>query len=130
MSSASTVSSSLRESANEAREGVREIGKAASGASADIQKDLQALRDDIARLAEQIADIIADKGHAAWGHARSGADEAVSDAEQKGLEAIDAMRQITDEFVETIEGSLKSRPYVTLAIAAGLGFLFGASWRR
>ena len=45
MSSASTVSSNLRESASDARDGVRDLGKAAADASPDIQKDLQALRE-------------------------------------------------------------------------------------
>ena len=29
-----------------------------------------------------------------------------------------------------IDGSLKSRPYTTLALALGLGFLFGVTWSR
>jgi ElaB/YqjD/DUF883 family membrane-anchored ribosome-binding protein len=32
--------------------------------------------------------------------------------------------------VEAIDESLKQRPYTTLAIAAAIGFLFGATWRR
>ncbi len=130
MSSASTVSSNVRENASDAREGLREVGKAASDASPDIQKDLQALRDDFARLAEQVSDILANKGNAAWQRARSSVDDAVSDAQEYSREAVGAMRDVSDNFVEAIDESLKTRPYATLAIVAGLGFLFGATWRR
>ena len=130
MSSASTVSSNLRESANDARESVRDIGKAAADASSDMQKDLQALRDDFARLAEQVSGILSNKGNAAWQHARSSVDDVVADAQEHSREAVDAMREVSDNFVEAIDELIKNRPYATLAIVAGLGFLFGATWRR
>ena len=130
MSSASTVSSNLRESVNDAGEGVREIGKAAADASPDIQKDLQALRDDFARLADQVSGILTNKGNAAWQRARSSVDDVVSDAQERGREAADAVRDVSENFVEAIDESIKNRPYATLAIVAGLGFLFGATWRR
>jgi ElaB/YqjD/DUF883 family membrane-anchored ribosome-binding protein len=130
MASASTVSSNMRDSTNEAREGARDIGKAASAASGDMQKDMQNLRDDFARLAQQVADIVANRGSAAWQRARSGMDDAVADAQDKGREAADAMREVSDQFVEAIDESIKTRPYTTLGMALGLGFLFGAMWRR
>ena len=138
MSSASTASQNLRDAANEtareAREGVRDFGKAASDASGNIQDDLQALRDDFGRLAEQVREILATRGSAAWQRARSSIDSAVSEARDSGRDAAgaaaDAMRDVSDNFVEAIDDSLKTRPYTTLAIAAGLGFLFGITWRR
>jgi ElaB/YqjD/DUF883 family membrane-anchored ribosome-binding protein len=130
MGNASTVSSSMRDASNEAREGMRDIGKAASAASSDIQKDLQMLRDDFSRLAAQVGDIMADRGGAAWQRARSGMDDVFSDAQDRGREAVDAMREVSDKFVEAVDESIKNRPYTTLAMALGLGFLFGATWRR
>lgn len=130
MGNASTVSSNMRDTAKDAREGVREIGKAAADASTDIQNDLQKLRDDFSRLAEQVAEILANKGDAAWRRARSNVDGVVSDAEERGREAVDAVRDVSDNFIEAIDESIKNRPYATLAIVAGLGFLFGATWRR
>src|SRR3974390_458331 len=82
MGNASTVSSNMRDAINEAREGVRDMGRAAGAASGDLQKDLQMLR------------------------------------------------EISDKFVKAVDESIKNRPYTTLAIALGLGFLFGATWRR
>jgi ElaB/YqjD/DUF883 family membrane-anchored ribosome-binding protein len=134
MSTTSTASQNVRDSAAEAaedaREGLREVGKAASAVSGDIQKDLQALRDDFARLAEQVGDILSSKGNAAWRRAKTSVDGVVSDAQAKGQEAASAVREVSDNFVEAIDESIKERPYTTLAIALGLGFIFGATWRR
>jgi ElaB/YqjD/DUF883 family membrane-anchored ribosome-binding protein len=134
MTSASTASSNIRETtrntARDAREGLREIGKATAAASGDIESDLQSLRDDFGRLAEQVGDILADKGTAAWRRAKGSVDGAVSGAQDRGREAVGAMRDVSDNFVDAIDESIKSRPYATLAIVAGLGFLFGATWRK
>ncbi len=130
MTTASSVSHNARETAKDAREGVREIGKAASDASGSLEKDLEALRDDFGRLAEQVGDILSEKGSAAWQRVKSSADGVVSDAQDKGRQAVGAMRDVSDTFVEALDDSIRTRPYVTLAIVAGLGFLFGAAWRR
>ncbi|MFZ0424880.1 MAG: hypothetical protein WAL80_18535 [Xanthobacteraceae bacterium] len=134
MNTASSIAQNARDNAKEtakdAREGVHEIGDAAAAASGTIESDLQTLRDDFARLAEQVGDILAGKGNAAWQRAKATVDEAVADAQGKGREAADAVREVSDNFVDAVDESLKTRPYTTLAIVAGLGFLFGAMWRR
>jgi ElaB/YqjD/DUF883 family membrane-anchored ribosome-binding protein len=130
MGNASTVSSNIRDAASEAREGARDMGRAAGAASGDLQKDLQTLREDFSRLAQQVADIVANRGSAAWQRARSGVDDVMSDAQDKSREAVDAMREVSDKVVEAVDESIKNRPYTTLAMALGLGFLFGATWRR
>jgi ElaB/YqjD/DUF883 family membrane-anchored ribosome-binding protein len=130
MSTAATASQNVRDTAQDAREGLREVHKAANEASGDIASDLQALRDDFSRLAEQVGDILGNKGSAAWQRARSSVDDVVAGAQDKGREAVDAMRDVSDNFVDAIDESIKKRPYVTLALVAGLGFLFGATWRK
>ena len=126
----SNMSDAAKETVQDARDAIKESGKAASAASGDIQADLQALRDDVARLAEQIADIFAAKGGDAWRRARSGVDEAIADVEDRGRAAVDAVVEVGDNFAGAIDESLKERPYTTLALALGIGFLFGATWRR
>jgi len=126
MSTASTAASNARETAEDGREG----RKAAFESSGDLEKDLQALRDEFRRLAEQVADIVASTGNVAWSRAKSSLDEAVSDAQDKGREAASAVREVSDHFVDAIDESIKTRPYTTLALVAGLAFLFGATWRR
>ena len=56
MNTAATASQNVRDAAKEAREGLRDVKQAAHEASGDIQADLQALRDDFARLADQVSD--------------------------------------------------------------------------
>jgi ElaB/YqjD/DUF883 family membrane-anchored ribosome-binding protein len=126
----SSFSDAAKGTVQDARDAIEESGKAASAASGDIQADLQALRDDVARLAQQIADIFAAKGSKAWRRARSGVDEAIADVEDRGRDAVDAVREVGDNMADAIDESLKHRPYTTLALAVGIGFLFGATWRR
>jgi ElaB/YqjD/DUF883 family membrane-anchored ribosome-binding protein len=125
-----TMRDTVRDTVKEAKEAVREGGKAASVASGDIQTDLEALRNDVRRLAEQITDIASTRTTAAWSRAKSNIEGVMSDATAKGQEAVEAVRDVGDTITEAIDESLQKRPYTTLAIAVGIGFLFGATWRR
>ena len=42
----------------------------------------------------------------------------------KGREAVEGMQEVKDNLAGAIDASLKNRPYTTLAVAFGLGFLF------
>ena len=130
MNTASTASQNVRDAAKDARDGLREVKTAAGAASGDIAADLQALRDDFAKLAEQVGEILGTKGNAAWQKARSSVDDMVAGAQDTGREAVDAVREVSDNFVDAVDESIKTRPYTTLAIAAAIGFFFGAVWRR
>ena len=99
-------------------------------ASGDLRDDLAALREDVTRLGSQMADILATRGNAAWRKARSNVEGVLSDAQGKGAEAVGAVREVGDTFGNAIDESLKRRPYTTLALAVGIGFLFGATWRH
>jgi ElaB/YqjD/DUF883 family membrane-anchored ribosome-binding protein len=95
-----------------------------------MQADLEALRADVARLAQQIGGILGSRGNAVWRRARSNVEDVVSDVQDKGMEAVDAVREVGDNMVDAIDESLNKRPYTTLALALGMGFIFGAMWRR
>ena len=104
---------------------------------ADVEKQLETIRDDISELTQQVADLISQakddamaqvKGQAR--RAKAAANSALSDAQETGREAVDAFRDVADTFGDAVEDSLKRRPYATLAMVAGIGFLFGAAWRR
>jgi ElaB/YqjD/DUF883 family membrane-anchored ribosome-binding protein len=116
--------------AKDARETVREVRQAASEASGDLQNELKTLREDFHRLADQVAEILASRGSSAWRRAKSSVDEALAGAHDKGEDAMSAVRDVSDHLVEAIDDSIKTRPYTTLAIVAGIAFLFGAAWRR
>ena len=62
--------------------------------------------------------------------AQAAANSAISDAQATGKDAVDAFREVADTFGDALDDSLKHRPYATLAMAAGIGFLLGAVWRR
>jgi ElaB/YqjD/DUF883 family membrane-anchored ribosome-binding protein len=126
----STMRDAGREAARDAKEAVRESAKAVSAASGDIQADLEMLRNDVARLSSQLGEILTTRGGAAWNRAKANLGGVVSDASAKGQEAVDAVREVGDNMLDAIDESLKKRPYTTLALAVGIGFLFGATWRR
>jgi len=122
------------------------MATAASSASAsrangttpgDIEKQLETIRDDISQLTTQVADLISQTKDDAMAQVRSQvrgakaqADSMLSDAKEQGREAVDAFRDVDDAYGDAIDDSLKRRHYATLAMVAGIGFLFGAAWRR
>ena len=55
---------------------------------------------------------------------------AVSAAQDQGAGAVDAVRDVRDNVADAIDKSLERRPYTTLLLAVGLGFLLGAMWAR
>jgi ElaB/YqjD/DUF883 family membrane-anchored ribosome-binding protein len=100
----------------------------------DIQQDLQQLRDDVKELAQQMASLVSATGEEAFDEVKSrvrsmrdGLDGAMADAGERGREAFDEM---SDSIGTAIEESLRERPLTTVALAVGLGFLFGTAWRR
>ena len=104
---------------------------------ADIEKQLETIRDDISELTQQMADLIGQTKDDAMAQvkrqarrAQASADSMLSDAKDTGREAVDAFREVADTFGDAVDDSLKRRPYATLAMVAGIGFLFGAAWRR
>jgi ElaB/YqjD/DUF883 family membrane-anchored ribosome-binding protein len=86
-------------------------------------------------------DDLASKGAAAFREIKASVESVVADAGeqgkqalnyagQKSQEAMDTVREVGDTLTVAVEKSVTKRPYTTLALAAGLGFLFGAAWRR
>ncbi len=114
---------SAREASKDARKAVRESTKAAAEASPDIQADLEELRADITRLAQQLGMVVSTHGSHAWNRAKSNVEDVLSDAEKRA-------RKAGDDLTATINDSIQERPYTTLAIAAAVGFLAHAIWRR
>ena len=79
---------------------------------------------------EAALDDIATKGAAAIRNTKAKVDEAVSDATEKGQEALQRARDVRDTVSDVILDSVRTRPYTTLAIAGAIGFLYGAMRRR
>jgi ElaB/YqjD/DUF883 family membrane-anchored ribosome-binding protein len=94
-----------------------------------------------AHPADALKDDVASKGAAAFREAKANVESVIADAGEKGKQALnyagqqgqkamDNVREVGDTFTVAIEKSVTKRPYTTLALAVGLGFLFGAIWRR
>jgi ElaB/YqjD/DUF883 family membrane-anchored ribosome-binding protein len=104
---------------------------------ADIERQLEILRNDISALTQKMSDLASEAKDDTMAQvksqvrsAKAQVGSAISGAQESGREAVDAFRDVADTFGDALEDSLKRRPYATLAIAAGIGFLFGAAWRR
>jgi ElaB/YqjD/DUF883 family membrane-anchored ribosome-binding protein len=91
--------------------------------------------------ADSAMDDLASKGAAAFREAKASVESVLADAGdkgqqalnyagQKGQEAMNNVREVGDTLAVAIEKSVAKRPFTTLALAVGLGFLFGATWRR
>ena len=61
---------------------------------------------------------------------RTNVRRAVSDVQDKSLGAIEGVREVRDNVADAIDRSLETRPYTTLLLAVGLGFVLGAIWAR
>ena len=78
-----TIGDTVRETVKEARKAARESSKAAAEAAEEIQSDLEALREDIAQLAERLDLIVTAQGGRAWNRTKANVDDAIADAESR-----------------------------------------------
>jgi ElaB/YqjD/DUF883 family membrane-anchored ribosome-binding protein len=102
-----------------------------------LEKDVTAVKNDIAALADQITDVLNSfagtaKKQARRGYkqARANVDQAVDDMSERGAAAMDAAQDAAYSFEESLEDVITQRPLATVGLALGLGFLIGAAWRR
>jgi ElaB/YqjD/DUF883 family membrane-anchored ribosome-binding protein len=51
----------------------------------------------------------------------------MSDAGERGREALG---EVSEHLSEALQESMQEHPLTTIALAVGLGFLFGTAWRR
>jgi ElaB/YqjD/DUF883 family membrane-anchored ribosome-binding protein len=111
--------------------------RAQAAAVSHIGDDLQRLRADIVRLAEDVGSSLTVTGDDALSEVKTqirqikdSMDALISDVGEKGREATEAVRDVTHDFAETVEESVRARPLTALAIAIGVGVLFGMTLRR
>jgi ElaB/YqjD/DUF883 family membrane-anchored ribosome-binding protein len=106
-----------------------------------LEKDVAAVKNDISALTDQITDALntfaASAGKQArrgYKHARanvdSAVDSAVDDVSERGSAMLDAAQDAASSIEETLEDVITQRPLATVALALGLGFLIGVTWRR
>ena len=102
-----------------------------------LEKDVTAVKSDIAALTDQITDAIntfagTAKKQAKRGYkqARAQVDSTVDDMTERGGAMMEAAQDAAHSIEETLEDVITQRPLATVALALGLGFLIGATWRR
>jgi ElaB/YqjD/DUF883 family membrane-anchored ribosome-binding protein len=88
-----------------------------------LQEDVNAMREDMTKLSQQVVDLLAARGSSAYRRAKSKFDEQTGEAKE-------AVRDVRDTFMGAIEESVQERPLATLAMALGIGFIIGVTWRR
>ena len=96
------------------------------GSASDIEAQLQQLREDIRNLARSVAAAGNEKADEVKGKAR----RAASDAADASLQMVDAAREQAKSLERDLERQIRSNPLQSVAIAAGVGFLFALITRR
>ena len=102
-----------------------------------LEKDVTSVKNDIAALTEQITDAIntfagSAKKQARRGYrqARENLDSTLDDVSERGSAVLGAAQDAAVTVEETLEDVITQRPLATVALALGLGFLIGVTWRR
>jgi ElaB/YqjD/DUF883 family membrane-anchored ribosome-binding protein len=102
-----------------------------------LEKDVQAVKSDIAALTEQITDALNTFANSAGRQARRGykqarqnVDSTIDDVSERGSAMMDAAQDAYGSLEETLEDAITQRPLATVGLALGIGFLIGVAWRR
>jgi ElaB/YqjD/DUF883 family membrane-anchored ribosome-binding protein len=102
-----------------------------------LEKDVTAVKNDIAALTDHITDAIntfagsaQKQARRGYKQARANVDSALDDASERSGAMLDAAQDAAYSIEETLEDVITQRPLATVGIALGLGFLIGVTWRR
>jgi len=103
-------------------------GKTANEArtNSDLEADIKQLKADIDKLTKQLAKT----GEHGYGTARRAAVEGVEQLRAQGEAAFDSLRGNARDIEAQMLASVREKPVTSLAIAAGVGFLFALLARR
>ena len=102
-----------------------------------LEKDVDAVKNDIAALTDQITDALncVRRHRQKTGSPRLQpgplrAEETMDDMSERGSAMFDAAHDAATSLEESLEDVVTQRPLATIALALGIGFLIGAAWRR
>lgn len=94
--------------------------------SADLEADISQLKADIEKLTKQLATT----GEHGYGAAKRAAAEGVEQLRAQGEAALGTLRGSAQDIEAQVVASVREKPVTSLAIAAGVGFLFALLARR
>jgi ElaB/YqjD/DUF883 family membrane-anchored ribosome-binding protein len=92
----------------------------------DLEADIAVLKADIEKLRAQLAQT----GEHGVGAARRAATQGAEQLRAKGEEAVESLRENARDIEAQLTASVREKPVTSLAIAAGVGFLFALIARR
>ncbi len=92
----------------------------------ELEDDIRQLKADIEKLTRQLAQT----GQHGYGTAKRAAAEGVEQLRAHGEAAMDSLRSNARDLEEQMVASVREKPVTSLAIAAGLGYLFALLSRR
>lgn len=101
-------------------------GAGDSRSNSDLEADIKQLKADIEKLTKQLAKT----GEHGYGTARRAATEGVEQLRAQGEAAFDNLRGSAKDIEAQMLASVREKPVTSLAIAAGVGFLFALLARR
>ncbi len=94
--------------------------------SADLEADIRQLREDFAKLAQQLSTT----GEHGYGAARRAAAGGVDQLRSQGEAVIDDLRSSARDMEEQLTNTVREKPVTSLAIAAGIGYFLALLSRR
>lgn len=100
--------------------------KSESATTADLQRQLDQIRQDIAGLTETLASLATSKAE----EVKERAYKAGSDAAQASVNVFDAARDQVCAAQTDLEARIRDKPLQSLGIAAGIGFFLAILTRR
>ncbi len=102
-----------------------------------LEKDVAAVKNDIAALTDQITDALNSfagtarkQARRGYQQARESVDSTVDDMSERGSAMMDAAQDAAYSLEESLEDVISQRPLATVGLALGVGFLIGVAWRR
>ena len=127
----------MRNLADKAAQKIQDENLQAGNLQERLEKDVAAVKNDIAALTDQITDALNSfagtaqkQARRGYKQARANVDSAVDDLSERGGAMMDAAQDAATTIEETLEDVITQRPLATVGLALGLGFLIGATWRR
>ncbi len=92
----------------------------------DLEAEIRQLREDIAKLTEQLATT----GEHSFSAARRAATESVEQLRAQGEAAFEGLRSNAREMEDELATRVREKPITAIAIAAGIGYLLALLSRR
>lgn len=96
------------------------------GKPEDLEAEIARLKEDVARLSEQLSTT----GEHSIAAARRAASVGAEQLRVKGEAAMDSLKSGADDVEQQITDAVRERPITAMAIAAGIGFFFALLTRR